>query len=193
MNKQELLNWIESSRAMIKKLDFTDVSDDDRADYLQTVTIKLFKEAEDLVSELREPQQIKVPKAAAEWLSENNTTYDLIELYSDVQYATDSEGLVEAKWKYSVSFYDWLSDDTDKIFLLADAMRYGYEVIPGWIVRVGEMLIYKSFEDGERAIFIIDDGPGFILEATVFADKEKAERIANEVGGKVEPAEVPNE
>ena len=190
MNKQELLNWIESSRTMIKKLDFTDVSDDDRADYLQTVTIKLFKEAEDLVSALREPQQIKVPKAAAEWLTENNTSYDLIKLYSDVQYATDSEGLVEAKWKYSVSFYDWLSDDTDKFFLLADAMRYGYEVIPGWIVRVGEILIYKSFEDGERVIFIIDDGPGFILEATVFDDKEKAERIANEVGGKVEPVEV---
>lgn len=190
MNKQELQNWIESSRTMITKLDFTDVSDDDRADYLQTVTSKLFKEVEDLISVLREPQQVRVPKAAVEWLTENNTSYDLIKLYSDVEYATDSEGLVEAKWKYSVAFYDWLSDDTDKIFLLADAMRYGYEVIPGWIVRVGEILIYKSFEDGERAIFIIDDGPGFILEATVFADKEKAERIANEVGGKVEPVEV---
>lgn len=68
MNKQGLLNWIESNRKMIRKLDFTDVSDDDRADYLQTLMYKFFGEVEKMVGDLTEPGKVKVPPYMKEFL-----------------------------------------------------------------------------------------------------------------------------
>lgn len=91
---------------------------------------------ESLIDQLDEPEKVvvskketvEVPQFVADWIEKHKYSSDLIDLYSSIEYATDSDGFIEDKWQHSKEFYDWLSDDTDKIYLLADAMRYGYTI-----------------------------------------------------------------
>ncbi len=78
--------------------------------------------------ELTEIKKVVIPKFVAEWLAINKLSSDLIQLYEEVEYATDSDGFIEGKWDYSVEFYDWIVGDTDNIYKLSDALRYGYEI-----------------------------------------------------------------
>lgn len=78
--------------------------------------------------ELTEIKKVVVPKFVAEWLAINKLSSDLIQLYEEVEYATDSDGFIEGKWDYSGEFYDWIVGDTDNIYKLSDALRYGYEI-----------------------------------------------------------------
>lgn len=124
MNKQELMNWIESSRTMIKKLDFTDVSDDDRADYLQSVMYKLFNEVEGLISEIDEPTKVKIPHFIAEYIKECKT-HD-----NDMYKAVSVES-----WE-NEAVCKWLEDGNEETFALAWIVGYEVEQEPLYIVPV---------------------------------------------------------
>lgn len=78
--------------------------------------------------ELTEIKKVVIPKFVAEWLAINKLSSDLIQLYEEVEYATDSDGFIEGKWDYSGELYDWIVGDTDNIYKLSDALRYGYEI-----------------------------------------------------------------
>lgn len=72
--------------------------------------------------------KVAIPQFVADWIEKHKYSNDLIDLYSSIEYATDSDGFIEDKWQHSGEFYDWLSDDTDNIYLMVDAMRFGYTV-----------------------------------------------------------------
>lgn len=64
-----------------------------------------------------------------------------------------------------------------------EALQNGYEVEeePKWIVRAGNNLIFKRFEDVE-AIFVIDNQPGAIANGTQFETLEDAKNIIDILG-----------
>ena len=82
----------------------------------------------DLINQLDEPQKVKVPAVAETWLKEHDYSNDLIDLFSNIEFATSSDGFIDLHWDYDKAFYDWVVKDTDTIYILADALRYGYEV-----------------------------------------------------------------
>ncbi|MEM5063030.1 DUF1642 domain-containing protein [Enterococcus faecalis] len=86
------------------------------------------KEILDDLKQLDEPKKVVVPKFVADWLDKHKYSTNIIDLFSNVEYATDSDGFIAEKWEYRGEFYDWLSDNADTLFTLCDAVRYGYEV-----------------------------------------------------------------
>ncbi|MEX1550422.1 DUF1642 domain-containing protein [Enterococcus sp. C50] len=121
MNKQELIEELEKL-----KFENTDEASGKSACYNKAIEAGIF-----LAKQLDETKKIifkQHEKFVVEWLQSHKCSFDLIELYSEIEYATDSDGFISDKWCYPSVFYDWLSWDTDKLFILADAMRYGYEV-----------------------------------------------------------------
>lgn len=81
-----------------------------------------------LAKQLDEPKKVVVPKFVADWLDKHKYSTNIIDLFSNVEYATDSDGFIAEKWEYRGEFYDWLSDNADTLFTLCDAVRYSYEV-----------------------------------------------------------------
>ena len=139
MNKQELMNWIETSRTMIKKLDFTDVSDDDRADYLQTLMYKLFGEAEELISELKEPGKVKVPPYMKEFLDyckkEEQSGVDAYHDLFNICSSWPKEKILKWAFEYPYRFIN--------------AFQYGYEVEeePRYRVNIGGLYLREPLGD----------------------------------------------
>lgn len=96
--------------------------------YVPYEKVLIADDVNELIDQLDEPELPVIPQFVADWIEKHKYSSDLIDLYSSIEYATDSDGFIEDKWQHSKEFYDWLSDDTDKIYLLADAMRYGYTI-----------------------------------------------------------------
>lgn len=124
----------------------------------------------------KEPEKVKVKSFVAEWIEDNHYSHDLIELYSEVEFATNSDGFIAEHWNHSPELYDWLADDTDNIYVLADAMRYGYEIEePKYYVKLpetawgtylvksdeGELVVWQNTREGtpftEKEIKAIDE------------------------------------
>ncbi|MFS7259439.1 hypothetical protein CKN82_11255 [Carnobacterium divergens] len=88
----------------------------------------LIEEADQQLDEkMTEIKKEVIPMFVADWLAANKLSSDLIQLYEEIEYATDSDGFIKEKWSYSGEFYDWLVDDSDNIYKLSDALRYGYD------------------------------------------------------------------
>jgi hypothetical protein len=136
MNKQEVIEKLESRKNWNSSL-----SDSFNEGYKGGIGFAL-----DLATKIDVPKKVifkQHEKFVVEWLQSHKYSSDLIDLYSEIEYATDSDGFISDKWCYPSEFYDWLSWDTDKLFILADAMRYGYEVEK-------EQLYYVDFiNDGD--------------------------------------------
>ncbi|MFZ4908231.1 DUF1642 domain-containing protein [Enterococcus thailandicus] len=81
-----------------------------------------------LLEQLDEPQKPVVPNCAEQFLKIAQSSNDVIQLFDSIIYATDSDGLILEKWGWSVDFYNWLAKDSDTLYILCDALRYGYEV-----------------------------------------------------------------
>ncbi|WP_430606278.1 DUF1642 domain-containing protein [Enterococcus sp. DIV0180] len=81
-----------------------------------------------LLEQLDEPQNPVVPNCAEQFLKIAQSSNDVIQLFDSIIYATDSDGLILEKWGWSVDFYNWLDKDSDTLYILCDALRYGYEV-----------------------------------------------------------------
>lgn len=83
---------------------------------------------QELIEALEEPQNPVVPNCAEQFLKIAQSSNDVIQLFDSIIYATDSDGLILEKWGWSVDFYNWLAKDSDTLYILCDALRYGYEV-----------------------------------------------------------------
>lgn len=111
---------------------------------------------------MTENKKVVIPKFVAEWVVKNKLSSDLIQLYEEVEYATDADGFIEGKWDYSGELYDWIVSDTDNIYKLADALRYGYEIekeklyyvaLPflGYMTNSFDFPLTKAKEDGAKS------------------------------------------
>lgn len=138
------------------------------------------------MSMLPEPQKTVVPKCAELFLKIAQDSTDVIQLFDSIIYATESDGLILEKWGWSVDFYDWLAKDSDTLYILCDALRYGYEVEKelSWVVKRFDGTIVTQFAlcglNGKN--WCIDtDHPNPLI----FTNKEKADAVALLVDGEV--------
>lgn len=120
MNKQELIEELARHASCLE--DFRGITGHCDGKY------EAYEIAIELAQQLAEPQKPVVPKCAELWLEGHCSASDVINLFIAVTYATDSDGFVSEKWKWSGEFYDWLVEDADTLYILCDALRYGYEV-----------------------------------------------------------------
>ena len=81
-----------------------------------------------LIQQLDEPQKLILPKCAEQWIEGHCAPSDVVNLFIEVTCATDSDGFIDSKWRWSTDFYEWLANDADTLYILCDALRYGYEV-----------------------------------------------------------------
>lgn len=137
-----------------------------------------------VMKKLDEPQKPVVPKCAEPFLKEAKCSTDVIQLFVDILHATDSDGFIWENWKWTADFYEWLAKDSDTLYILCDALRYGYEVEkePLYRVKLGEGYFVEYQGRGALIMIIPDDNK----EIKIFDSKSDAERTAQTIGGTVE-------
>lgn len=141
----------------------------------------------ELAKQLDEPQaeKVEVPDFVVEWLKTNEYSSDIYDLFQTVEYATDADGFIPENWKWCEELYDWISQDSDTLYILSDAIRYGYTVKPKrWVVKMATGY-FMDFEEGcnEEGFEWVSSSKSCCL---VFTDKAKAEAAATLVDGSVE-------
>ncbi|WP_270346593.1 DUF1642 domain-containing protein [Enterococcus thailandicus] len=193
MNKQELIEKIK--KAIKDELSgnyYREFDNYGRTEYehyteedAQSVANDIILDLEEDLKQLDEPQRPVVSKfVAEEFLKKSKYSTDVIDLFSEVEYATDSDGLILEKWGWSVDFYDWLAKDSDTLYILCDALRYGYEVEK-------EPLYYvKHKNDDTYFVEFINSSFSSIWDDEInriksFKDKTKADAVAVLVSGEV--------
>ncbi|MGF2160979.1 DUF1642 domain-containing protein [Enterococcus avium] len=138
-----------------------------------------------------EPQKPVVPKCAEQWIEGHCAPSDVVNLFIEVTCATDSDGFIDSKWRWSTDFYEWLANDADTLYILCDALRYGYEVEkePKW----------KIINDQKYCLTSIEAGYGNSLHWAFDSTKKRPILFDNEetamyttyiTGGIVEKVEV---
>ncbi|MGO5416281.1 DUF1642 domain-containing protein, partial [Collinsella sp. LCP19S3_C6] len=148
MNKQELIDKLEGL-----KFDCPESASSRNHCYNEAINASI-----SLAKQLDEPKKVVVPKFVADWLDKHKYSTNIIDLFLNVEYATDSDGFIAEIWDYSGEFYDWLNNSADVQFTLCDAMRYGYEVEKEqlYYVLLPEMGEYESKyfldQDGELSV-----------------------------------------
>lgn len=155
-------------------------------------TLEVIRE---LLEQLDEPKKVIVPACAEPWLEKAQYSSDVISLFSEVEYATDSDGFIEEKWDWSGEFYDWLANDSDTLYILNDAIRYGYEIEkePEYRIKSGkcyfvEWLFGEEEKTGD-AVIVIADSLESLGKAKIVNNLTNAENIARIIGGEVERVE----
>ena len=133
-----------------------------------------------------ETQKPVVPKCAEQWIEGHCAPSDVVNLFIEVTCATDSDGFIDSKWRWSTDFYEWLANDADTLYILCDALRYGYEVEkePLYRVKIGEGYFVEY--QGRGALIM----PDCNKEIKIFDSKSDAERTAQTIGGTVEKVEI---
>nr|DAF71743.1 MAG TPA: Protein of unknown function (DUF1642) [Caudoviricetes sp.] len=145
-----------------------------------------FAKVRELLEQIDEPQaeKVEVPEFVAEWLKTNKYSSDIYDLFQTVEYATDADGFIPENWKWCEEFYDWISQDSDTLYILSDAIRYGYAVKPKrWVVKVGNRY-FCSFTNSEFEMSLTDYKDSKFIKT--FTDKSKAVAVATLVEGSVE-------
>lgn len=182
MNKQEIIQKINDSKFCSRTIPLT---------YQSECFNQGMDTALKIISKLDEPQKVKVPAVAETWLKEHDHSNDLIVLYSNIEFATSSDGFIDLHWDYDKAFYDWLVKDTDTIYILADALRYGYKVEPPkWIVKKKNGDYVEGYANATTSFTIYIDRH---LDSTTphkFTELAKAEAVAYLVEGTVEKVQV---
>lgn len=141
-----------------------------------------------LASNLEESKadKVEVPDFVAEWLKSKKYSIDIIDLFLNVEYATDSDGFIAENWRWSAEFYEWVSRDPDTLYILSDAMRYGYTIKPKkWVVKKGRDCVLTNFTF-LREDLVNYDSNSYGKDYLYFTDKAKAEAVALLVDGSVE-------
>lgn len=126
-----------------------------------------------------EHQKVKVPQYVAEWILKcQELNWTLPNLFAPEAFESS----------FTRDTEEWLRQNKQNYDILARAWLDGYEVEeePKWVVRVGEKLLFKNFDDNEFPIFVIDDNPGSIQLAENFDLEKKAHNVQKEIGGTVE-------
>lgn len=186
MNKQEVLEELETtSTQFFHVATSTGVEANNKT--LSTGVFAGLGIAKSVLTKLEEPQKVKVPKCVGELLDyyRNSTDVDLLALlitFKDWYCRKDKAGENE-------NAIDWLVKHPEK-YMRAWLDGYEVEEEPKWVVRVGEKLLFKEFDDNEFPVFVIDDQPGSIQLAENFDLEKKAHNVQKEVGGTVEKVQV---
>lgn len=136
MNKQELIEKIK--KAIKDELSgnyYREFDNYGRTEYehyteedAQSVANDIILDLEEDLKQLDEPQKPILPKCAEQWVKGHCAPSDVVNLFIEVTCATDSDGFIDSKWRWSTDFYEWLANDADTLYILCDALRYGYEV-----------------------------------------------------------------
>ena len=97
-----------------------------------------------------ELQKPILPKCAEQWIKGHCAPSDVVNLFIEVTCATDSDGFIDSKWRWSTDFYEWLANDADTLYILCDALRYGYEIEeePKWKIINDQKYCLTSIEAG---------------------------------------------
>lgn len=192
MNRQELIEKIK--KAIKDELSgnyYREFDNYGRTEYehyteedAQSVANDIILDLEEDLKQLDEPQKPILPKCAEQFLKIAQSSNDVIQLFDSIIYATDSDGLILEKWGWSVDFYNWLAKDSDTLYILCDALRYGYEVEK-------EPLYYvKHKNDDTYFVEFINSSFSSIWDDEInriksFKDKTKADAVAVLVSGEV--------
>lgn len=129
-----------------------------------------------------EPQKPVVPKCAEQWIEGHCAPSDVVNLFIEVTCATDSDGFIDSKWRWSTDFYEWLANDADTLYILCDALRYGYEVEkePKWVLKHQNGMYFTRFNEEMEPLL------GGEKRAYRFTDESKAEALTIFFNGTVE-------
>lgn len=190
MNKQEVIKILEKKReTALDNFEYYRDKENEKYENMNRARVDSYTLAIQLLEQIDEPQaeKVEVPEFVAEWLKTNEYSSDIYDLFQTVEYATDADGFIPENWKWCEEFYDWISQDSDTLYILSDAIRYGYTVKPKrWVVRQGgsEVWYLQGFRnslDGD----IVKQWCSY--EGCIkFTDKSKAEAVALLVDGSVE-------
>ena len=109
-----------------------------------------------LMKKLDEPKKLILPKCAEQWIEGHCAPSDVVNLFIEVTCATDSDGFIDSKWRWSTDFYEWLANDADTLYILCDALRYGYEVekVPKYIVKIGKLYLKEPLGDTSNSTIL---------------------------------------
>lgn len=151
----------------------------------------LYKEILDDLKQLDEPQKLILPKCAEQWIEGHCAPSDVVNLFIEVTYATDSDGFIDSKWRWSTDFYEWLANDADTLYILCDALRYGYEVEkePVWAIKNadGNYLTKCALWGKDGVNYSFDCNPS---DKLLFTDKSIADAAALLVNGTVDEVAI---
>lgn len=128
MNKQELIDkWESKTGAPSYEISDFPINPSKIEMYIAGYGVARKEILEDL-KQLDEPKKLILPKCAEQWIEGHCAPSDVVNLFIEVTCATDSDGFIDSKWRWSTDFYEWLANDADTLYILCDALRYGYEV-----------------------------------------------------------------
>ena len=174
MNKQETIKKLESIKAI--------GNDAIAACYNESMNAGIT-----LMKKLDEPKKLILPKCAEQWIEGHCAPSDVVNLFIEVTCATDSDGFIDSKWRWSTDFYEWLANDADTLYILCDALRYGYEVEkePLWAIKNadGNYLTKCALWGKDGVNYSFECNPSHQL---LFTDKATADAAALLVNGTVE-------
>lgn len=180
MNKQEVLKKLEQKKETILRSQKNLLMESELWG-LYEARATTFMSAINIVEQLDEPKKVKVPAFVAEWFEKNSRKLEeaVYQLNVSIEH-TDEQ--------YWGDMFRWADNPENKPIETLIRMQDGYEVEeePKWVVRVGERLLFKEFDDNEFPVFVIDDKPGSIQLAENFDIEKKAHKVQKEVGGTVE-------
>lgn len=194
MNKQEVIKILEKKReTALDNSEYYRDKENEKYEKMNRARVDSYTLAIQLVEQIDEPQaeKVEVPDFVAEWLKTNKYSTDIYDLFQAVEYATDSDGFIPENWKWCGEFYDWVSQESDTLYILSDAIRYGYTVKPKrWVVKYessGTSYYFVKWYQNNGNPF----EPNGLKErhhsmVTKFTDKSKAEAVAVLVEGSVE-------
>ncbi|MFZ8765655.1 DUF1642 domain-containing protein [Enterococcus diestrammenae] len=184
MNKREAILLLEKKRdKAIGDMSF--FGEGSRKGLMNEIRVNTYDIAINTLEQIDEPQaeKVEVPDFVAEWLKTNKYSSDIYDLFQNVEYATDADGFIPESWKRCEEFYDWISQDSDTLYILSDAIRYGYTVKPKrWVVKANNFGIYFTSFRPETLSGIF----GTKKCAKAFTDRAKAEAVATLIDGSVE-------
>ncbi len=132
------------------------------------------------------PKKVVVPQYVADWIEEHTKNdksdyplYSLMEDYLADNIYPDSKIL------------RWYNDNPNAVFILADAMRYGYKVEKPkkYKIRVGDSNYFYGWvwlEDGTVAGILPMAIPGEKAQIKLYASEEEAEADCEMLGGEIE-------
>lgn len=158
MNKQELIEKIKAN-----------------GEWFETNRYVKITKAVELISQLDEPQKVKVPAFVAEKMKRyKSALWMLSSEYFDTSLEVDSDELT-----------NWIDQNSEEFFR---AWLDGYEVEeePKWVVKVDDNAYFVDFFDSLTPHLV--DGLGW--EVMRLDDKSKADAVALIIGGKAEKVEV---
>ncbi|EME3598961.1 DUF1642 domain-containing protein [Enterococcus faecium] len=179
MNKQELIETLAKRISTLE--DFRGISGFHDGNYAG------LEYALNLIQQLDEQQKLILPKCAEQWIEGHCAPSDVVNLFIEVTCATDSDGFIDSKWRWSTDFYEWLANDADTLYILCDALRYGYEVEkePLWAIKNadGNYLTKCALWGKDGVNYSFECNPSHRL---LFTDKATADAAALLVNGTVE-------